>query len=57
MPVLPLLENGAVLAGATGALYAASVAAVAAASVCSRSSERRRDARQTLAILLRRRAR
>ncbi|MFF9733572.1 hypothetical protein ACF1GX_29595 [Streptomyces albidoflavus] len=56
MSVLPLLHDGAVLAGATGVLYAASVVSVAAVSVIARGPERRRDARETLAILLRRRA-
>lgn len=58
MSALPaLLHSGAELAAAASILYTASVAVAAAASVFSRSPERRRDARQTLAILLRRRAR
>lgn len=57
MSVLPaLLHDGAALAGATGALYAVTVAAAAVTSVFARSPERRRDARETLMILLRRRA-
>ncbi|NNJ02689.1 hypothetical protein HHX38_00795 [Streptomyces sp. PKU-MA01144] len=56
MSLLPeLLRDGAVLAGATGILYAASVTAVAVTSVFAHCPERRRDARETLAILLRRR--
>jgi hypothetical protein len=42
--VLPLFHGGILLAGAIGV------------SVFARSSERRRDARETLKILLRRRA-
>ncbi|SDN74787.1 hypothetical protein [Streptomyces wuyuanensis] len=58
MSTLPtLLTETAVLAALTGALYTASVASVAAVSVVSRSPERRRDARETLKILLRRRTR
>ncbi|MEU5416605.1 hypothetical protein [Streptomyces clavifer] len=56
MAMMTLLQDGAVLAGATGVLYTASVTSVATASVFARSPERRRDARETLAILLRRRA-
>ncbi|NUK00021.1 hypothetical protein HRW23_35555 [Streptomyces lunaelactis] len=52
-----LLHTGAELAGAAGVLYTVSVTVVASASVFSRSPERRRDARQTLAILMCRRAR
>ena len=52
MSVLCLIHDDAVLAGATGALYTASVATVAAASILARSPERRRDARATLKILL-----
>jgi hypothetical protein len=55
MSVLPLLHDGAVLAGTTGVLYATSVASVAVASIIARKPERRRDARETLKILLRRR--
>lgn len=55
MSVLSLLHDGAVLAGATSVLYATSVVSIAAASVLARNSERRRDARETLMILLRRR--
>ncbi|MEU3189510.1 hypothetical protein ABZ686_02445 [Streptomyces sp. NPDC006992] len=56
MLVLALIHDSAMLMGASGGLYAAGVATVAAASVIARSSERRRDARETLRILLRRRA-
>ncbi|MER7950366.1 hypothetical protein ABTY59_23565 [Streptomyces sp. NPDC096079] len=58
MSVLPALLNSTTeLAAAAGVLYTASVTVTAAASVFSRSPGRRRDARQTLTILLRRRAR
>ncbi|WP_199834674.1 MULTISPECIES: hypothetical protein [unclassified Streptomyces] len=58
MSTLPiLLTETAVLAAFTGALYTAGVASVAVVSVVSRSPERRRDARETLKILLRRRTR
>ncbi|MFD5468616.1 hypothetical protein ACFWIQ_38305 [Kitasatospora sp. NPDC127059] len=50
-----LLRNGTDLAAATGVLYAAGVASTAAVSVFSRDRQRRRDARETLMILLRRR--
>ncbi|MEU3921462.1 hypothetical protein [Streptomyces sp. NPDC029004] len=57
MSLLPvLLHDGAVLAGVTGILYTVGVTAVAATSVFASCPERRRDARETLAILLRRRA-
>ncbi|ARF58870.1 hypothetical protein B1H19_35990 [Streptomyces gilvosporeus] len=52
MSVLSLIDDGALLAGATGVLFTASVATVAAASILARSPERRRDARETLKILL-----
>ncbi|WP_425245890.1 hypothetical protein [Streptomyces sp. NEAU-NA10] len=58
MSALPaLLHTGAELAAAASVLYTGSAAVAAAVSVFSRSPERRRDARQTLAILLRRHAR
>ncbi|MFD4630951.1 hypothetical protein ACFVYR_08855 [Streptomyces sp. NPDC058284] len=58
MSTLPaLLFTGTQLAGAAGVLYTGCVAVTAATSVFSRSPERRRDARQTLAILVRRPAR
>ncbi|MDW4912632.1 hypothetical protein [Streptomyces californicus] len=55
MSVLPLLHDGAALAAASAALYAASIAIVVAVSVLSASPDHRRDARETLKILLRRR--
>ncbi|MFD7258390.1 hypothetical protein [Streptomyces sp. NPDC059874] len=56
MPVLPsILHDAAVLTAITGLTYTGAVVTVAASSVLSRSPERRRDARATLTILLRRR--
>ncbi|MFJ3926352.1 hypothetical protein [Streptomyces sp. NPDC090022] len=56
MSVLPyVLDDAAVLAALTGLTYTAAVVTVAATSVLARSPERRRDARATLTILLRRR--
>ncbi|WP_330300425.1 hypothetical protein [Streptomyces sp. NBC_00503] len=56
MSVLPsVLDDAAVLTAVTGLAYTGAVVTVAASSVLSRSSERRRDARATLTILLRRR--
>ncbi|MFI8105432.1 hypothetical protein [Streptomyces sp. NPDC086023] len=56
MSVLPaVLNDAAAVAAATGLAYTGAVVAVAAASVLSRSAERRRDARETLMILMRRR--
>ena len=52
MSVLSLIDDSALLAGATGVLFTASVATAAAASILARSPERRRDARETLKILL-----
>ncbi|MFE9552083.1 hypothetical protein ACFYMW_05295 [Streptomyces sp. NPDC006692] len=52
MSVLSLIHDDAVLAGATGDLYTAGVTTVAAASILAGSPERRRDARETLKILL-----
>ncbi|MGW2888021.1 hypothetical protein ACWDDN_22180 [Streptomyces griseoruber] len=56
MSVLSLLNDGAVLAGAAGVLWATSVASAAATSVFASCADRRRDARETLKILVRRRA-
>ncbi|MBW5482616.1 hypothetical protein [Streptomyces bambusae] len=56
MSVLPsVLHDAAALAAATGLAYTAAVVTVAASSVLSRNPERRRDARATLTILVRRR--
>ncbi|MFF0428513.1 hypothetical protein ACFYUJ_29480 [Streptomyces sp. NPDC004520] len=59
MPVvLTILESvfqeAATLSAATGLTYTGAVATVAACSVLFRTPERRRDARATLAILMRR---
>ncbi|MEU9107159.1 hypothetical protein AB0D54_22965 [Streptomyces xanthophaeus] len=50
-----VLHDAAALAAVTGFTYTGAVVTVAASSVLSRSPERRRDARATLTILLRRR--
>ncbi|MFI2077640.1 hypothetical protein [Streptomyces triculaminicus] len=56
MPVLPpALHDAAVLTAATGLAYTTAVVTIAAFSILCRSPERRRDARATLTILLRRR--
>jgi len=56
MSALPtLLSDATVLAGTTGFVYAVTLLGVALTSVISRSPARRRDARETLAILVRRR--
>ncbi|AWZ05801.1 MULTISPECIES: hypothetical protein [unclassified Streptomyces] len=56
LSVLPsVLHDAAVLTAVTGLAYTAAVVTVAASSVLSRSPERRRDARATLTILMRRR--
>ncbi|WP_326600861.1 hypothetical protein [Streptomyces sp. NBC_01800] len=58
LSMLPTLINAtATLAALTGAFYTAGVASVAAVSVLSRNPGRRRDARETLKILRRRRTR
>ncbi|MFC5181993.1 hypothetical protein [Actinomadura harenae] len=55
MSVLPaLLTNATILAAATGLTYAVTMFSVALVSVASRSPARRRDARATLALLVRR---
>ncbi|MGI5167338.1 hypothetical protein ACQEU3_23625 [Spirillospora sp. CA-253888] len=55
MPVLPtLLANAAVLTAATGFIYTMALLGFALVSVASRKPARRRDARATLAILMRR---
>ncbi|WP_067476809.1 hypothetical protein [Actinomadura hibisca] len=55
MPTLPvLLTNAAVLTAATGLIYTLALLGVAFVSVASRTPARRRDARATLAILMRR---
>ncbi|MEW1888741.1 hypothetical protein [Streptomyces sp. IBSBF 3010] len=50
----PVLESVLQGAAATGLAYVGAVVTVAASSVLFRSPERRRDARATLTILLRR---
>ncbi|MFD5557450.1 MULTISPECIES: hypothetical protein [unclassified Streptomyces] len=55
MPVLPALLDAATLAAAGATTYTAVLATVALTSVLARTPERRRDARATLTILLRRR--
>ncbi|MGW7555640.1 hypothetical protein [Streptomyces rimosus] len=58
MSALPtLLTDATVLAAATGLSYSVTLLGVALVSVASRSPARRRDARATLAILLRRKPR
>ncbi|WP_331725919.1 hypothetical protein [Streptomyces sp. NBC_01012] len=59
MSVLPtvlqsVLQEAATLSAAIGLAYTAAVVTVAASSVLFRTSQRRRDARATLAILMRR---
>lgn len=53
--LLSVLHDAATLTAATGLAYATAIFTVAASSVISRSPERRRDARATLTILVRRR--
>ncbi|MFJ2876830.1 hypothetical protein ACIPJN_07630 [Streptomyces sp. NPDC086796] len=56
MSALPaLLSDATALAGATGFVYTFTLLSVALVSVASRSPARRRDARETLAILVWRR--
>ncbi|MEV6685102.1 hypothetical protein AB0N28_07145 [Streptomyces sp. NPDC051130] len=50
-----VLHDAAALTAVTGLAYTGAVVTVAASSVLSRTPERRRDARATLSILLRRR--
>ncbi|PRY01894.1 hypothetical protein [Allonocardiopsis opalescens] len=52
--LLTLLTDATVLAAATGLAYALTLVGVALVSVVARTSTRRRDARATLAILVRR---
>ncbi|MFF4353803.1 hypothetical protein [Streptomyces sp. NPDC001530] len=55
MPALPaLVTDATVLAAATGLSYSVTLLGVALVSVASRTPARRRDARATLAILVRR---
>ncbi|UXX97436.1 hypothetical protein N7U49_47425 [Streptomyces sp. AD2-2] len=55
MNALPtLLASGAALVGITRTVQAVAVLSLAAVSVLARSPQRRRDARQALALLLRR---
>jgi hypothetical protein len=49
-----VLHDGSLLVGAATATYAATVAVTALSSVLARSLERRRDARSTPVVLLRR---
>ncbi|MFD8978464.1 hypothetical protein [Streptomyces sp. NPDC059564] len=49
-----VFHEAATLTAATGLVYAGAIAAVAGSSVLSRNPQRRRDARATLAILMRR---
>ncbi|MBC2874308.1 MULTISPECIES: hypothetical protein [Streptomyces] len=53
----PALNSAALLAAATGLTGAVTLLAVVVASVAARSPQRRRDARATLRILVRRRPR
>ncbi|MEW2133191.1 hypothetical protein [Streptomyces sp. NPDC005435] len=56
LPVLEsVLKDAATVSAATGLTYAGAVVMVAASSVLFRSPQRRRDARATLTILMRRR--
>lgn len=54
MSGLPSTLESVFLSAAAGLVYVGAVATVAAASVLFRSPQRRRDARATLTILLRR---
>ncbi|MEY9894270.1 hypothetical protein ABIA31_007956 [Catenulispora sp. MAP5-51] len=55
MPLLPvLLGDATMLAAVTGLVYTIALVSVALTSIISRSPARRRDARATLAILIRR---
>ncbi|MFE5977250.1 hypothetical protein ACFQ64_34400 [Streptomyces sp. NPDC056460] len=49
-----VFQEAATLSAATGLAYTATVATVAASSVLFRNPQRRRDARATLTILMRR---
>ncbi|MFJ4781292.1 hypothetical protein [Streptomyces sp. NPDC088762] len=49
-----VLQEAATLSAATGLAYTGAVATVAASSVLFRNPQRRRDARATLTILMRR---
>ncbi|AUY52557.1 hypothetical protein [Streptomyces sp. CB01881] len=49
-----LFQNGSTLLGTAGTIYAATVSATAMTSAFSRNPQRRRDARASLALLLRR---
>lgn len=49
-----VFQEAATLTAATGLAYTGAVVTVAASSVLFRNSQRRRDARATLAILMRR---
>ncbi|MFD1541891.1 hypothetical protein [Nonomuraea guangzhouensis] len=56
MDILTGLQYGAMAAGGGGLLYGMTITTLAAISVFARSATRRRDARTTLALLLRRHA-
>ncbi|MDF3302528.1 hypothetical protein [Streptomyces tropicalis] len=57
MPGLtPVLDTALLPAGIGAALYAGTVAVVALTAALARAPERRRDARETLKVLLRRKA-
>ncbi|MET9324112.1 hypothetical protein ABZX75_28675 [Streptomyces sp. NPDC003038] len=49
-----VFQEAATLSAATGLVYAGAVVTVAASSVLFRTPQRRRDARATLTILMRR---
>ncbi|ELP68866.1 hypothetical protein ACKI14_31370 [Streptomyces turgidiscabies] len=53
--LLQVLHDGVTLGGGASVLYTSTVAATAVTSVAARSSDRRRDARETLKVLLGRR--
>jgi len=53
--VSQLVHNGALAAGAASALYATTISLAALTAIFAPSASRRRDARDVLAILLRRR--
>ncbi|GHI90439.1 hypothetical protein ACWGF3_17745 [Streptomyces xanthophaeus] len=55
MSALPQLLDGTLLpAGAAAAVYIGTIAAVALTAALARDPQRRRDARETLKVLLRR---
>ncbi|MET7636788.1 hypothetical protein ACWCW2_42480 [Streptomyces sp. NPDC001773] len=54
--LMSLVHDGSLMAGAAGALYAGTVTVVSLSAVLAPSAERRRDAREALKILLRRKS-